>query len=174
MGRSALAPAPRALHKGPRPLAEAVPWISVLIASMLSALPIVARVGWWPSAGFLMLLAWRIRRSDCWPSWAAAFLGLVHDVISGGTIGFSVALWPFVMLAMDVIDRRTMWRDWRLEWVIAGGFIILSEFLEWRVASVAGAPVRFALIWPAMLVAILTYPVASYFVHRLDRWRDNR
>ena len=78
------------------------------------------------------------------------------------------------MLAMDVIDRRTMWRDWRLEWVIAAGFIILSEFLEWRVASVSGAPVRFALIWPAMLVAILSYPVASFVVHRLDRWRENR
>lgn len=174
MGRSALAPSPRAFHKGPRPLAKAVPWISVLVGSALVALPIVSRVGWWPSAGLLMFLAWRIRRADCWPAWAAAFLGFAHDVLGGGPIGLSVALWPFIMLSLDVIDRRTMWRDWRFEWVIAAGFIVLAEFLEWRVASAAGAPVRFALIWPAMLVTVLCYPIASTLVHRLDRWRDNR
>lgn len=174
MGRSALAPAPRALHKAPRPLAKAVPLISVVVASGLTTLPIVARIGWWPDAALLMLLAWRIRRADCWPSWAAAVLGLANDVIGGGPVGLSVALWPFIMLAMDVIDRRTMWRDWRIEWIIAAGFVILSEFLEWRVASMAGAPVRFTLIWPAMLVGTLCYPIASALVSWLDRWRDNR
>ena len=85
-----------------------------------------------------------------------------------------MALWPAIMLAMDVVDRRTMWRDWRIEWVIASGFIALAIFLEWRVAGSGGAPVRFALVWPAMLVNILVYPLAALVVNRLDRWRSGR
>jgi rod shape-determining protein MreD len=124
--------------------------------------------------GLLMLLAWRIFRADVWPAWAAALLGLANDILSGYPLGQSVALWPLFMLAMDVVDRRTMWRDWRLEWVIGAGFVAINELIEWRIVSAAGAPVRFALVWPAILVSILSFPVASVIAHGLDRWRENR
>ena len=34
-------------------------------------------------------------------------------------LGFSVALWSATMLVLDLIDRRTMWRDYWLEWALA-------------------------------------------------------
>ena len=174
MVRSALGPPPRAIAKGPRPMARAIPAISVVAGSLLATLPIVPAVGWWPDFGLLMLLAWRIHRADCWPAWSAALLGLANDLVTGMPLGLSVALWPFAMLAMDVIDRRTMWRDWRIEWAIGAAFLAFAELVQWRIAGIVGAPVRFALIWPAMLIAALCYPVAAFLVQRLDRWRDNR
>ena len=38
------------------------------------------------------------------------------------------------MLALDLIDRRTMWRDYWIEWVLAAVLIAIDEWLQWRVA----------------------------------------
>lgn len=171
MARSALANRPGALVRGPRPWHQAVPALSVIFASALAVLPIMADHGWWPDLGLLMLLAWRLLRADVWPAWVAAPLGLLNDLLTGSPPGLSVALWTAFMLAMDVIDRRTMWRDYWLEWIIAGLFIVLSELAQWRVAALSGAPVSVRAAWPSILVAILVYPLAVFIVSRLDRWR---
>ena len=90
---------------------------------MLSLLPIVSATGWWPDWGLLMLVAWRLLRADAWPAWWAAPLGFANDLIVGNPIGLSVALWAAMMIAMDILDRRTMWRDYWIEWGIAALFI---------------------------------------------------
>ena len=72
---------------------------------------------------------------------------------------------------MDVNDRRTMWRDYWIEWALAALFIAIAEIAQWRVAAAAGAAVRLATVMPAILVSILTFPIAGLVVSRLDRWR---
>jgi rod shape-determining protein MreD len=175
MSRSALNP-PRStvIGRGPRRLAHAIPAISVLLAMTLSVLPIVSAHGWWPDAGLLMLLAWRLLRADAWPAWAAAPLGLAHDVLTGAPIGLSVTLWPLFMLALDIIDRRTMWRDYWIEWVVATLLIALFVVAQWQVAAWDGAVLPFATVAPAILVGVACFPVAAFIVARLDRWRLGR
>ena len=56
MVRAALAPH-RNLGKGPVAGANLVPAISVAVASLLTALPIVSMSGWYPDFGFMMLIA---------------------------------------------------------------------------------------------------------------------
>ena len=69
MGRSALTPSRgSSLSRGPQPAALTIPAISVLVATGLAALPIVSNHGWWPDAGFLMLIAWRLQRAPTQPS----------------------------------------------------------------------------------------------------------
>ena len=171
MVRSALAMGNRPLASGPRAGHQLVPAISVALASLLAVLPIVSAHGWWPNAGLLMLIAWRMLRADAWAAWVAALLGLWNDLVTGSPLGLSVALWTAFMLAMDVIDRRTMWRDYLIEWVLATLLLALAELAQWRVAALAGAPVRLASQWPALIVAALCFPIAAYLVRRLDRWR---
>lgn len=174
MVRSALASRGTRLSAGPRPAAIAIPAISVVVASLTSLLPILSSNGWWPDAGLLMLIGWRLLRADAWPAWLAAPLGLIHDLLTGSPLGLSVALWPFFMLAMDVIDRRTMWRDYWIEWLLASLFIAAAETAQWQVAAWSGAPVRFAAVAPSILVAIFCYPIAALIVARLDHWRMGR
>ncbi len=175
MGRSALSPSRgSSLARGPHPAALAIPAISVVLAILLAMLPIVSKHGWWPDAGLLMLLAWRLLRADAWPAWAAAPLGLVHDLLTGAPIGLSVALWPAFMLAFDVIDRRTMWRDYWIEWVLASIFIGLFVVAQWQVAAWDGAAVRFSSVAPSIVVGIVCFPIAAFVVARLDRWRMGR
>ena len=175
MARSALSPTRSALmSRGPRRSALAVPAISVVLASALAVLPIVSSNGWWPDFGLLMLLAWRLLRADAWSAWVAAPLGLVHDLLSGAPIGLAMTLWPIFMLALDVIDRRTTWRDYWIEWVLATLFIAAFVLAQWQVAAWAGAPVRFANVAPAILVGVVSFPFAALIAGRLDRWRLGR
>ena len=160
--------------RGPLPIASAIPAASVVFASFLAALPIVSSHGWWPNAGFLVFLGWRLLRADPWPMWWAAPLGLVNDLFTGDPLGYSVALWSATMIALDLIDRRTMWRDYWIEWILAALFIIVDEALQWRVAdAVLAAPPAQAIIAPA-ITSILIFPFFAWIVGRLDRWRLGR
>ncbi|HJU76481.1 MAG TPA: rod shape-determining protein MreD [Sphingomicrobium sp.] len=173
MVRSALTGRTR-IGQGPVRFASFVPAASVVTASLLSALPIVSMSGWYPDFGFLALIAWRLLRSDPWPAWWAAPLGLANDLFSGGPIGLSVALWSATMLALDLIDRRTMWRDYWIEWALAALLLLVNEWLEWWVAGLMGAPLPFIWVLPPTLIGILIFPAVAWVVARLDRWRLSR
>ena len=175
MVRSALGQRGAGIGKGPRTGAEYIPAASVVAGSMISLLPIVSSTGWWPDWGLLMLVAWRLLRDDSWPAWWAAPLGFANDLIAGNPIGLSVALWSAIMIAMDIVDRRTMWRDYWIEWAIAAIFIALGELLQWQVAAWSGAaaPLRIS-AGPAIVTAVLCFPMAAFLAGRLDRWRLGR
>lgn len=172
MVRTALAG--KALNRGPVRGATYWPAFSVAAASLLSALPIVSLSGWWPSFGLLTFIAWRMLRADAWPAWWAAPLGLFNDLMTGAPIGMSMALWTAIMLVMDLVDRRTQWRDYWIEWAVASLLIAASAWVEAEVASLNGAPVRSAMAMPAALIEILTFPLAAFVAIRIDRWRLGR
>ena len=173
MVRAALAPN-RNINQGPVTGARFVPAFSVLIGSLLTALPIVSTSGWYPDFGFLVLIAWRLLRSDAWPAWWAAPLGLFNDLVTGHPVGFSIALWTAAMLLLDLADRRTMWRGYWLEWIFAALLLLANEAAEWRVAQVMGASLPFKTIVPPLLISVLSFPIVAWLVSRLDRWRLGR
>lgn len=164
----------RKIGEGPRPAAAYIPAASVVLGSFLSTFPIVSTSGWYPDFGFLMLLAWRLLRADVWPAWWAAPLGLANDLITGTPIGFSIALWTAAMLVLDLIDRRTMWRDYWIEWGLAGVLLFAYEVAEWRVAQMMGASLPFTSVVPPTLIAVLAFPIAAWAASRLDGWRLGR
>ena len=166
--------APRRFNQGPARFAMLAPAASVVVASLLSALPIVSTSGWYPDLGFLLLIAWRLLRADPWPAWWAAPLGLVNDLFTGYPIGFSIALWSATMLALDLIDRRTMWRDYWIEWVLAAVLITVDEWLQWRVARAVDAAPAVTKIIPAIVISICLFPLVAWIVSRIDAWRLGR
>jgi rod shape-determining protein MreD len=173
MVRSALA-TKRKIGKGPIAGAAAVPPASVIAGMLLSALPIVAEIGWFPDFGFLMLIAWRLLRGDVWPSWWAAPMGLLSDLITGSPVGLSVVVWTASMLALDLLDRRTLWRDYWIEWVLAALLILFAESAQWQVAAWMGAGVPFSFMLPPVLISIAAFPLAAWVAGWLDHWRLGR
>jgi rod shape-determining protein MreD len=121
-----------------------------------------------------MLIAWRLLRADPWPAWWAAPLGLINDLFTGYPIGFSIALWSATMLALDLIDRRTMWRDYWIEWVLAAVLITVDEFLQWRVAGMVDAAPPFVRMVPQLIISICVFPLVAWIVSRIDAWRLGR
>ena len=164
----------RKIGEGPRPAAAYIPAASVLAASLLDILPIVATNGWFPEFGFLMLLAWRLLRSDVWPAWWAAPMGLFNDIVTGSPIGLSVTLWTGTMLLLDLIDRRTMWKDYWIDWGLAGVLVFAYEVAEWQVASAMGAPLPFSSVAAPAIISIFAFPVVAWTAARLDSWRLGR
>jgi rod shape-determining protein MreD len=173
MVRSALA-SKRKIGAGPVAGARFIPAASVAAASLLSLLPIVSDAGWYPEFGFLVLIAWRLLRADAFPAWWAAPLGLFNDLVTGNPLGLAVTVWTAAMLALDLADRRTMWRDYWIEWALAALLLFASEAAEWRLAQVMGASLPFLGILPPLLIAIFAFPIAAWVVSRLDRWRLGR
>jgi len=164
----------RRFNQGPARFAMLLPALSVVIASLLAALPIVSTSGWYPDFGYLVLIAWRLLRADPWPAWWAAPLGLVNDLFTGYPIGFSIALWSATMLALDLIDRRTMWRDYWIEWVLAAVLITIDEWLQWRVAAAVDAAPPFGRMVPPLVISICVFPLVAWVVSRVDAWRLGR
>jgi rod shape-determining protein MreD len=146
----------------------------VVAASLLAALPIISNSGWYPDFGYLVFISWRLLRADPWPAWWAAPLGFVNDLFTGYPVGLSIALWSATMLALDLIDRRTMWRDYWIEWVLAAVLIAIDEWLQWRVAKVEGAALPFVQLVPALVISICVFPVFAWLVSRIDALRLGR
>jgi rod shape-determining protein MreD len=170
MVRAALAPK-RRIGQGPVQFAAFAPAASVVIASLLCTLPIISDSGWYPDFGFLVMISWRLLRSDPWPSWWTIPMGLVNDLFTGAPIGVSVALWSATMLALGLIDRRTMWRGYWTEWVLAAVLLAINELIQWRTAALMGADLPIAVMIPPFLVSVCAFPLAAWIVSRIDRWR---
>ncbi|MEO6224713.1 MAG: rod shape-determining protein MreD [Sphingomicrobium sp.] len=164
----------RRIGGGPTLVAGAVPAISVVLASFLAALPIVSTSGWYPDFGYVALIAWRLLRAEPWPAWWAAPLGLVNDLFTGYPIGFSVALWSATMLVLDLIDRRTMWRDYWTEWGLAAVLIAIDEWLQWRIAGLVGAAPPIIRIVPPLVISIAIFPLIAWIISRIDARRLGR
>ncbi|QIK79668.1 rod shape-determining protein MreD [Sphingomonas piscis] len=162
------------IGQGPRRLAKIIPALSVVGASMLNLLPIVSLTGWYPDFGLLALLGWRLLRSDPWPAWWAAPLGLANDLIAGLPVGLSAFLWPACMLILDLLDRRTMWRDYWIEWLLATLLLMASSWVRWRVDVITGAQLEYNAAVPSLLLSIFVFPIAAWLVTMVDRWRLGR
>jgi len=173
MVRSALASKNR-IGKGPITGAAYVPAASVVVAILLSALPIIVSTGWFPDFGFLFLIAWRLLRDDVWPSWWAAPLGLLNDLVTGAPLGLSVTVWTSAMLALDLLDRRTIWRGYWTEWALASLLVLFDEAAHWQASAWVGAAVPFAFMVPPILISIAAFPIVARIVGGLDAWRLRR
>lgn len=145
-----------------------VPPASVMLASLLPLLPIVATVPVLPPLGLMVLIAWRLRRGDALPIWAAAPLGLFDDLASGQPVGSAMCIWALVLLAVDIIDQRLVWRSFRHDWTIAAGGIAGWLIAGRLVATPFGAHVDTVLLIQ-ILLSVLLYPLAARLVARLDR-----
>ena len=164
----------RRIGQGPRVGAAYLPAATVVAASMLAALPIISTSGWYPDFGFLALIAWRLLRSDPWPAWWAAPLGFANDLITGAPIGLSVAMWTATMILLDLVDRRTIWRDYWIEWALAALLLLFNELVERWVAGLMGAAVPIVSVAPPLLISVFAFPIAAWAVAKIDRWRLGR
>jgi rod shape-determining protein MreD len=151
-----------------------VPVLSTLAASLLDALPVVVTTPLVPDFAFLMLLSWRLLRPEMWQAYVALPLGLFNDLVAGHPLGQSMALWTIVFLACDLLDSRSGWRDYWLDWLFASLAIAFYVFGGWRVARWMGSGMDFEVLWPQLLLSIFAYPLVARFVVSLDRWRLSR
>ena len=150
---------------------QAVPVASTLAASLAATLPLVAQAPLVPDFAFLVLLCWRLLRPEMWVAQVALPLGLFDDLVSGHPLGQSMALWTIAFLGCDLLDSRVGWRDYWMDWLFASVAILLYAAGCWAVAHLMGSRAPFDIMWPQILLSILSYPLVARLVVALDRWR---
>jgi rod shape-determining protein MreD len=149
----------------------AIPIASVVVASMVTTLPIFTVQPLLPPFGFLMFLSWRMMRPGLLPVWSGVPFGLMDDIFSGQPFGSAGLLWSLAMLTIELIDSRAIWRDHIQDWLIAS-MLIVSVLLGglWIAGLVHPVPSP-VVLFPQMLLSILLYPLVVRICARLDSWR---
>ncbi len=152
-------------------LAYAVPYIMIVIGSLLPLMFIASAVPLVPPLSFAILLSWRLIRPGLIPPWAGFPLGLIDDLFSGQPFGSAILLFSAALLILEAIEARLPWRNFIQDWFTAGaaiGCYLLCAML------ISGAPITvhslFAL-GPQLLLTFLLFPMISRLVARLDRLR---
>jgi rod shape-determining protein MreD len=162
----------RRINRRPSPiLARGIPWLSVMLASLLPALCFVASAPVLPPFGYLALLAWRQLRPGLLPVWAGLPLGFFDDLYSGQPMGSAVLLWSATMILLDGIEARFPWRGFALEWLLASVLIVIYVITCLGTANLAGAGAPITVLAPQMLLGVLLYPVVGRIVAGVDRLR---
>lgn len=151
---------------------RATPVFSVLFASTLPALlPVIVQSPTLPPLGLMVLVGWRLLHPELWPLWIGAPLGLYDDLMSGQPLGTAMFLWSVIMIAIELLDARMLWRDYWQDWLIAAlaCFVFLAGGLAF--AHLGGNHAPLHLILPQWLWSALLYPLIVRIVARIDHWR---
>ncbi|MCZ8369542.1 MAG: rod shape-determining protein MreD [Porphyrobacter sp.] len=154
--------------------AVSVPYLSIMMGSVVPILLIADTMPLLPSFGFLLLLAWRMVRPGLLPLWAGAPLGAFDDLFSGQPFGSAILLWSLAMIAIEMIETRFPWRGFWQDWFTAS----VMTFCYWLAALlVSGASVTPEMVGvaaPQALLAVLLYPIIARMVASFDRFRLSR
>ncbi len=86
------------INRAPSPfIARGLPWLSIMLASLVPGWLVIASAPVMPPLGFLVLVAWRQLRPGLLPVWAGLPLGLFDDLYSGQPLGSAVLLWSLAI-----------------------------------------------------------------------------
>lgn len=155
-------------------LANIIPWLSILLGSLLPIFAIAAALPMVPPLGFLALLAWRLVRPGLLPVWAGFPLGLFDDLFSGQPFGFAILFWSVSMLVIEFVELRLPWRAFWQDWFTAGLLVTAYILSGWLLSGASPTLPALVALVPQLLMSILIFPIVARIVARLDRLRLRR
>lgn len=158
-------------RKPSRTIAGVLPWVTVMLGSLVPGWLLIASAPVLPPLGFLMFVAWRQLRPGLLPMWAGLPLGLFDDLFSGGPFGTAALLWSVATIVLDNVEARLPWRNFLTEWLVAIGLIVAYIILCLGVANIAGASASLLVIVPQLVISVVSYPLVGRLVALMDRVR---
>ena len=155
-------------------VAYTLPYLSIMLGSLVPALPLAVGMPVFPPLGFLLLLGWRNMRPGLMPLWVGVPLGAFDDLFSGQPFGSAILLWSLTMIGLELIEARFPWRGFWQDWFSAGIAIIAYILLAIPAAGIwPNVHLLFAIL-PQMLLSVLLYPIIARMVAALDTLRLTR
>ncbi len=148
-----------------------IPSVSVVAASLVSLLPLVAQSPMMPPLALMIFLGWRLLRPEIWPLWAGLPFGLFDDLLSGNPIGSGMLLWTGILIILDLAENRTIWRDYWIDWLLATAALTSYIFITMALSAFTGGGWVLNPILPQIGISILLVPLVFRLCARLDAWR---
>lgn len=155
-------------------LAGALPWLSIMLASLLPQWLPVATAPLLPPLGFLLLVSWRQLRPGLLAVWAGLPLGFFDDLYSGQPFGSAILLWSLTMIVMELVEARLPWRSFIFDWLAASAIIAVYLLASLGLANSAGGHIDAVMIVPQILIGALIFPLMGRMVAQIDRLRLTR
>ncbi|PLK23549.1 rod shape-determining protein MreD [Porphyrobacter sp. TH134] len=160
------------INRAPYPWrVRSVPYVSIMLGSLLPVLLIADLMPLVPPLGFIMLLGWRMVRPGLLPLWAGAPLGAFDDLVSGQPFGSAILLWSLAMIGLEIIETRFPWRGFWQDWFTASVLALLYWFAALLVSGAKASPEMMLVAVPQALLSLLLYPITARMVASLDRFR---
>lgn len=151
-----------------------IPIASVVLGSMTPLLPFIASAPVLPPFGLIILLCWRMLRPGLWPIWCGVPFGMLDDIFSGQPIGSAVLIWSIILISMDLIDQRYLWRNYWQDWLLAALFIIFALLGGLAINNLLLNDVDAIIVVPQIILSVFAYPLTLRLVARLDHIRLRR
>ncbi|MEM6858518.1 MAG: rod shape-determining protein MreD [Pseudomonadota bacterium] len=151
--------------------AVSVPYITIMLASMLPFLVMADVMPVLPPLGYLMFLGWRIMRPGLLPIWVGVPLGAFDDLFSGQPFGSAILLWSLTMIVIELIESRFPWRGFIQDWFTASLGVVAYILVAMTVSGSSLTPAMIVTAVPQMALAILLYPIFAKVISRIDRFR---
>lgn len=155
-------------------LAYAIPYLSILLGSMIPAFALAGSMPFLPPLGFLLFFGWRIIRPGLLPMWVGLPLGAFDDLFSGQPFGSGILLWSIAMITIEFIEARWPWRGFWQDWVTYATATTLYLFLALIVSGTFVNLHHLVAIAPQVLLSVLLYPMIARMVATLDKLRLKR
>ncbi|WP_374413145.1 rod shape-determining protein MreD [Novosphingobium colocasiae] len=160
------------INRAPSPvLARGVPWLTVMLCSMVPGWLLIASAPVLPPFGFLAFVAWVQLRPGLLPIWAGLPLGLFDDLFNGQPFGSSVLLWSLSSNLLDYVERKLPWRNFLTEWLVAAALIAAYLLAGALLAHLDGGAAIAGVLAPQIVIAVLAYPIVARAVGTADRFR---
>ena len=160
------------INRVPSPLlAFTLPWLTILLGSLVPGWLMIASAPVLPPLGFLIFIGWCQLRPGLLPIWAGLPLGLFDDLFSGQPFGAAVLLWSLSAIVLEVIEARVPWRNFLTEWLVAIALITVYIVLCLALTNLDGASAPLRIIMPQIVISTLAYPLVGRFVAMVDRFR---
>jgi rod shape-determining protein MreD len=160
------------INRAPSPaIALSLPWLSIMLGSLVPTLPLIASAPIMPPFGLMLLLSWRQLRPGILPVWIGFPLGAFDDIFSGQPFGSATLLWSAIMIALELIEARFPWRNFLLDWLVSTGLLCAYLVAALAIANAAGGAAQLPVLAPQALSAMLLFPVVGRLAAALDRLR---
>lgn len=151
--------------------AGSVPYLSIMLGSLLPVLLIADLMPLAPPIGFLLLLGWRMVRTGLLPLWAGAPLGAFDDLVSGQPFGSAILLWSLAMIAIELTETRFPWRGFWHDWFLASLLALAYWCLSLLFSGGMVTSEMLLVALPQACMAVLLYPIIARLIAGLDRFR---
>ncbi|MFM5906419.1 MAG: rod shape-determining protein MreD [Novosphingobium sp.] len=152
-------------------LATALPWLSIMLGSLVPQWYSIFSSGLVPPFGYLMLVSWRQVRPGVLPVWAGWPLGMFDDLYSGLPFGTGVLLWSATLIIMEVLEARYPWRGVIVDWLVGASLASAYLIITIAIASHSAFAASAASLAIQLALAALLLPLCGRFVSWCDRLR---